>query len=290
MAEFTQNLNLELPDKAEQYNVAVQNSNMQKIDDFSKLIPPRALTADKFTTGVKINDVFFDGTKDIVLEGLDNSLTYNNISNCLLENPQNINLELKDGVLTLKKGSTVIVPNGANNFEHKSSSSDLSRSAFGTQSGENIYIELVVNKDTLIPTGLTWSTASNTVVGTTAPSSGVFYDTANNEIYNYTSAGKQDRRSLPVALVKMQSGTVTEITQVFNGSGFFGDYPWCDKGVKVLIPNGRNEDGTLNNIEVITPKVLINLSIPYKPTVATTNYEVRINGTRVNPAWYIGLE
>ena len=65
MAEFTENLNLELPAKTEQYNIAVQNSNMKKIDDFSKLTPPRALTADKLTAGVKINDIFFDGTEDI---------------------------------------------------------------------------------------------------------------------------------------------------------------------------------------------------------------------------------
>lgn len=179
------------------------------------------------------------------------------ITNCITENPQNIKLELADGVLTLKAGSKVIVPNGVNNFEHKSNTSDLSRSAFGTQSGENIYIELVVNKDTLIPTGLTWSTTSNTVVGTTAPSSGVFYDTANNEIYQYTSAGKQDRRCLPIALVKMESGVVTEITQVFNGMGYFGNTMFADKGIKGLIPNGRNADGTLNNIEFVTSKVLV---------------------------------
>ena len=65
MAKFTENLNLELPEKTEQYNIAVQNSNMQKIDDFSKLTPPRALTADKLTAGVTINDVFFDGTENI---------------------------------------------------------------------------------------------------------------------------------------------------------------------------------------------------------------------------------
>ena len=34
------------------------------------------------------------------------------ITNCLLEVPQRIKLELNDGVLTLKAGSQVIVPNG----------------------------------------------------------------------------------------------------------------------------------------------------------------------------------
>lgn len=66
MAEFTENLNLEMPAKTEQYNVAVQNSNMQKIDDFSKLIPARALTADKLTLAKKINGVSFDGTQNVI--------------------------------------------------------------------------------------------------------------------------------------------------------------------------------------------------------------------------------
>lgn len=194
------------------------------------------------------------------LSNASNALRQTQISNCILEIPQRIKLELADGVLTLKAGSTVIVPNGANNFEHKSSTSDLSRSTFGTQSGENIYIELVVDSSTLVPAGLSWSTKSNTTVGTTAPTSGIFYDTANNEIYNYNSSGKLDRRSFPVALVTMENGTVTKIEQVFNGIGYIGSTIFVDKGVKVLLPNGKNDDGSLNNIETTTSKVLIDNS------------------------------
>ena len=43
---------------------------------------------------------------------LQHKLNDNQITNCLLEVPQNIKLELNDGVLTLKAGSKVIVPNG----------------------------------------------------------------------------------------------------------------------------------------------------------------------------------
>jgi hypothetical protein len=194
-----------------------------------------------------VGDFANKADKDLANTGL--------VTNCLLEVPQNIKLELNNGTLTLKSGSTVIVPNGANNFEHKSSTSDLSRATFGTQSGENIYIELVVNSSTFVPTGLTWSTNSNTTVGTTAPTSGVFYDTANNEIYNYTSSGKADRRSLPVALVKMENGIVTKIEKVFNGFGCFGNCFFSDIGIKFLSPNGRNQDRTLKNREYVTSVV-----------------------------------
>ena len=41
-----------------------------------------------------------------------NTLNTSQITNCITEIPQDIKLELKDGVLTLKAGSKVYVPNG----------------------------------------------------------------------------------------------------------------------------------------------------------------------------------
>lgn len=207
--------------------------------DIEKLIGSES----RLELGQKINEIVeYKANKNLNNTGM--------LTNCLLEIPQRIKLELADGVLTLKAGSTVVVPNGANNFEHKSSTSDISRSTFATQSGKNIYIELVVNSSTLVPAGLSWSTNSNTTVGTTAPTSGVFYDTANNIIGNYTSGSRVDVRSFPIALVTMENGVVVSIDQVFNGFGCFGSIVWLDKGVKALIPNRLNEDGTLKNIEV----------------------------------------
>ena len=66
MATYTNNLNLEKPDKTEQYSIEVFNSNAEKIDKFAGLIPPRAITADKLTIGANINGVLFDGSNDII--------------------------------------------------------------------------------------------------------------------------------------------------------------------------------------------------------------------------------
>lgn len=66
MATHTNNLNLEKPDKTEQYSIDVFNANADKIDNFAGLTPPRALTADKLTAGVNINGVKFDGSNDII--------------------------------------------------------------------------------------------------------------------------------------------------------------------------------------------------------------------------------
>lgn len=66
MPNYTENLNLEKPLGNEQYNIAVFNANADKIDQFAGQVPPRALTADKLTTGAKINGVNFKGDTDIV--------------------------------------------------------------------------------------------------------------------------------------------------------------------------------------------------------------------------------
>lgn len=66
MGTYTENLNLIKPDKVDQYNIDDFNSNFDKIDNFSKLTPARALTADKLTTGKRINGVNFDGTEDVI--------------------------------------------------------------------------------------------------------------------------------------------------------------------------------------------------------------------------------
>lgn len=64
--EYTQKLNLALPDGEEQYNRELDNENLRKIDNFASLTPERALTSDKLTTGKNINGVNFDGTKNII--------------------------------------------------------------------------------------------------------------------------------------------------------------------------------------------------------------------------------
>lgn len=66
MATYTTNLNLEKPDKTEQYSINVFNANADKIDNFAGLTPPRALTADKLTIPCKINGVTFDGSNNII--------------------------------------------------------------------------------------------------------------------------------------------------------------------------------------------------------------------------------
>ena len=80
MPNYTTNLNLELPLDDEQYDVAVTRRNNQLIDDFAGLTPPRALTADKLTTGAHINGVLFKGDEDIEIPPSGANIDLQNLS------------------------------------------------------------------------------------------------------------------------------------------------------------------------------------------------------------------
>lgn len=207
------------------------------------------------------------GVKDLedkTNEGLEalanasNALRQTQITNCLLEVPQNIKFELTDGVLTLKAGSKVIVPNGVGVFDEKNIPSDLTVSP---NDGEKMFF--------LHPNGISifHANISNQIYsGSTQPSItyGFWYDTTNNDV-KFTNNGSTWTSGFSLPFVK---GSNTSIDQVFNGFGYIGSTVWVDKGVKVLIPNGRNADGSLNNIETTVNKVAVltfgsNVNTPY---------------------------
>ena len=160
-----------------------------------------------------------------------------NVTNCITEIPQDIKLELNNGVLTLKAGSKVYVPNGTDTFDEVVINSDKttsvsSSSGFVFYRSDNNSIHL----EALQPTS-----------GTTPPSGdGTWYDTNANKIKRYeNSSFAYDGISFP--LCKCSSGS---IDQIFNGFGYIGSTVFALPGVKGLIPDGRKADGSLKNIEL----------------------------------------
>jgi hypothetical protein len=171
----------------------------------------------------------------------------NKITNCITEIPQDIKLELNNGTLTLKAGSKVYVPNGAGKFDVVNVTSDLSRTTFAGGAGSKLMFALVANGRF---TSLSAADISICTSGTTAPATGIFYNTNTNYINNFSNSSVADQRSFPIAVVKQEAnGTITSIDQVFNGFGYIGNAVFALPGVKGLIPNGWNEDGSLKNIE-----------------------------------------
>lgn len=179
----------------------------------------------------------------------------NKITNCITEIPQDIKLELKDGTLTLKAGSKVYVPNGfkANGvtpkFDEYLISSDLTFS--GTTATEHkcmLFIKQVNG-------AYGWVNDTNTYSGTdtSTKTSTMCYRTDLNRII-YQNDVNAANYSFPICIFKYLD-TVTSIDQVFNGFGYIGSTVFALPGIKGLIPNGRNSDGTLKNIEFVNSSV-----------------------------------
>lgn len=180
-----------------------------------------------------------------------------NVTNCIVEIPQDIKLELNNGTLTLKAGSKYYVPNGSGVFNIVNITADKTTTA----SANGVWIYFINESGNL----QRWA-VNECFSGTTAPTSvhyPMWYDTTNNAIkssddYGSTWSGKF---SLPIAIVTVSSGQISSIDQVFNGFGYIGSTVFALPGISGLIPDGRNTDGTLNNktsynsttVKIITP-------------------------------------
>jgi hypothetical protein len=183
------------------------------------------------------------------------NLDYTNITNCITKIPQDIKLELKNGTLTLKAGSKVYVPNGAGKFKVVTISNDLSSNSSWTTNK----VMLALNKNY---NGFYSFVLENQYSGTTEPSNpnaGTFwYDTTNNLIKRYSGTYWESGQTFPICIANMVSRTgFSSIDQVFYGFGYIGSTAFALPGVKGLIPNGRNTDGSLKNTEFTIDTVKI---------------------------------
>lgn len=174
-----------------------------------------------------------------------------NVSNCITKIPQDIKLELNNGTLTLKAGSKVYVPNGPGVFDEITIINDVSDiPSMGTATAL-LFVSANV-------TSLQWRVVSNCGSGTTdAGTSGTtFYNTSSNQIVSHNIGGDV-QVSFPLAIISSSNGTITSINQVFNGFGYIGSSAFVLPGVKGLIPNRRNADGTLKSTEISTTEVQV---------------------------------
>ena len=169
-----------------------------------------------------------------------------NISNCITEIPQDINLTLSSGTLTLKAGSKVYNAYGTLGTT-TTIASDLTKTytyngtyMVNLDSGGNLYLARIE--------GCLSGPIANRPSSLTV-SSGLYFATDENKMYftgNYgTDWYTGAKVTLPFAIVTVSGGAITSIDQVFNGFGYIGSTLFALPGVKVLAPYGRNADGTL---------------------------------------------
>lgn len=175
-------------------------------------------------------------------------------TNRILEIPQDIKLELNNGTLTLKAGSKVYLPNGFEadgttpKFDEVVIANDvIQTNGFNTQHFMS-YQPSLNNFSHFIQGYNLFSEATDP---TGVPTTACNYNTALNKM-RFTGDGGSSWSdvdySLPFAISTSNSSQYTSIDQVFNGFGYIGSTVFALPGVKVQIPNGRNEDGTCKAI------------------------------------------
>lgn len=163
------------------------------------------------------------------------TLSHRNITNCLLEVPQDIKLELVDGVLTLKEGSKGYLADGTEIITQ----TDLSTA--NSQNGQ-----LLVFVDSNGRMGLAFNGGTITADPDITINNHIYFNSTSKKCL-YVADGGFKEVALPLANITVSNGAITSIDQVFNGMGYIGSTVFALPGVKGLVPNGRNQDGSLKN-------------------------------------------
>ena len=205
--------------------------------------------------------VYSNGIKESIDTKQDKStaVNYNNISNCITKIPQDIKLELNNGTITLKTGSKVYVPNGDGKFDVVTVQNDSKIEDKSFNSGTLVIFS------SRIGASIRAVYKDFCTSGTTAPTDinyRAWYDTTNNLVKSYSNGAYIDNMSFPLAICSYVNGTgFISINQIFNGFGYIGSTIYALPGVKGLIPNGRNADGSLKNKQLnITSVKTVNCS------------------------------
>ena len=194
------------------------------------------------------------------------------VTNCITSVPNRIKYTLVDGVLTILKGSVAVVPYGTEdltsqfpvgstflhgNMKVYDTSWDgskffvLAELQSDKQVSQSGTYELTVFMSANAGTIVNFSTGADASGDTIPTSVQDFYHTTLNTLKRYANGAEQSGQflSFPIMRISMVDSLVTDVRDVANGAGYIASTIWVDKEVKGLIPNGRNEDGTLRNIE-----------------------------------------
>ena len=165
-------------------------------------------------------------------------------TNRILEIPQDIKLELNSGTLTIKAGTKGYDGNGL----FYTVTSDITYTA----SANDTYFLYLRDSSPY------FRISNKNESGTSVPSgyTGAFFHTDTGICNFYSSGTLTENLSLPIAIITVSNGAISSIDQVFNGFGYIGSTVFALPGVKVQIPDGKNEDGTLKSIEYTTDRMV----------------------------------
>ena len=164
-----------------------------------------------------------------------------NVTNCISELPQHINISINaSNQLELASGSTVYLGG--------STSVPISTTIKQTATTYNTGKYFIATN----PAGTTIEVAgfSSAVSAASNPETAyiMWFNTTDGKPYINGSDGTAREISFPIAIASFTNGTGwSKVEQVFNGIGYIGSTVFALPGLEYLMPNGRNNDGSLKN-------------------------------------------
>lgn len=191
-----------------------------------------------------------DGTN---LSWRNEQVGYNQITNCITEIPQDIKLEINNGIITLKAGSKVYNGNGV----LKTTTTDIS-SVNANYDGQ-VLIALSKDFDVLLTGFVPGESVSE--LPTSTASFKIYYNTTDKKCYLDTTDGWQEC-SLPIALGTSTVSSWVSIDQVFNGFGFVGSTIFALPEVKGLSPNGNDSLTGIKKNNIISIENILTYTCP----------------------------
>ena len=164
---------------------------------------------------------------------------YDKIQDYIVKNPNLIQYESSSSSIKLKKGSTLIFPNGVN-WDEVKITTDITRTVVPDH-------EQILFTD---GTSIYYIDAGQVFAQTSAPSGYtmmLWYDTSANTIKYTRDSGStwEGKYALPVAIADS-----TGVKYCFcNGMGYLAGTFWVADGLALLMPNGKNDDGSYKNFQ-----------------------------------------
>lgn len=167
------------------------------------------------------------------------------LTNILLAVPERHRVSQNGNKLTLQRGSTVTIPNGSseqgsvdNIYEYIFKNLEFTIPADEVAEGYMNYRFIVYDYNTK---SLKWASTQYLQTGNKYP---LTFDIEDNFIYSYDN----HQVSLPLGYVTKEGGEIKFVA--FNAIGFFENIIWADRGVKALLPDGRNSEYKLQTYNI----------------------------------------
>lgn len=161
------------------------------------------------------------------------------------KNPKLIDISLKNGQITIRSGSVLCVPNGAN-FRNSVLPRDFTSDV--SLSGTNKYYVFYSNGNVVLYND------EDIYSGSTAPSTinegGIWYDTTNNLIKITNDWGEtwtSGVNSFPVGKVSVVDDEIVSIDTIFNGFGYMAETLFVLPGISGYVPDGLDQEGQKKN-------------------------------------------